>query len=185
MGRMDFAIRRSAADKDLSRGARPPGLYRGGNAAPGTELATHHGPDRITSLVHVFKDLIDDVLLENPKIAVTKEVLFDRLEFEATVAGHVADGENAEVGEPCFGADGGEFRIVDLDFIAGKLILPGFNGRKGEVETGLGVIVGVARLLGHDLIVRAGRKAGQDGTWVGFSRVLRGCFESYILTQVV
>ena len=61
---------------------------------------------------------------------------------------------DAEVGQAGLGADGGKLGIVDDDFVAGKLVLPGLDGGKGEVEPGLGVIVGVARLLGHISIVR-------------------------------
>jgi len=31
--------------------------------------------------------------------------------------------------------------VVDQNLVAGKLVLPGFDGREGEVQAGLGVIV--------------------------------------------
>jgi len=105
----------------------------------------HDGPHRIGGLHYIFQHLVHDVFLENAKVAVAEQILFQRLEFEAALAGHVTDGEHAEVGQAGFGAHRGEFRIVDENFVARKLVLPGFNGRKGEIEAGLGVFVGVAR----------------------------------------
>jgi len=75
------------------------------------------------------------------------------------VAGHVANIEDAKVGEACFWADRSQFRIVDGDFVAGKLILPYFDGREFEVESGFGMIVGVAGLHSHNPIVRVDEMA--------------------------
>ena len=59
-------------------------------------------------------------------------------------AGHVADGEAAEVGQAGLGADGGELGVVDEDLVGLELIGPGFDGGEFGVEAGGGVVVGVA-----------------------------------------
>ena len=59
-------------------------------------------------------------------------------------AGHVADEETAEVGEAGLGADAGELGVVDEDLVGLELVAPGFDGREFGVETGFGVVVGVA-----------------------------------------
>ena len=135
-------------------GAGPASFYGGGYAAAGAEFAAHYGPDRVAGFHNIFEDLVDDVLLEDAEVAVAEEVFLERFEFEAAAAGHVANGERTEVGQTGLGADGSELRIVDDDFVAGKLILPGFDGGKGEIEAGLCVVVGIAGLLRHIDIVR-------------------------------
>jgi len=129
----------------------------GGDAAAGAEFSTDDGPDGVAGLDDVFEDLVDDVFLEDAEVAVAEEVLLEGLELEAAVAGHVADIEDAEIGQAGFGADRGEFGIVDGDFVAGELVLPGFDDGECEVESGFGVVVGVAGLHSHRFIVRAAR----------------------------
>ena len=139
----------------------PAGFDGGGDAAAGAEFAADDGPDGIAGFHHVFEDLVDDVFLEDAEVAVAEEIFLKRFEFEAAGAGHVANGEVAEVGQAGLGADGGEFGIVDDDFVVGELILPGLDFGEFEVEAGLGVIVGVARLWRHISIVR-GTKMNMD-----------------------
>ena len=125
-------------------GAGVGGFDYGGDAAAGTEVADDLGPDGVAGFDDVVKDLVDDVFLEDAEVAVGEEVLFEGLELEAALAGHVANGEAAEVREAGLGADGGELGVVDEDFIGLELVLPGFDGREGDVEAGFGVVVGVA-----------------------------------------
>jgi len=139
-------------------GAGEAGFDDGGDAAAGAEVAFDDGPDGVGGLDEVFEDLVDDVFLEDAEVAVAEEVFLEALELGAAVAGHIADGECAEVGEAGFGADGGEFGVVDEDFVAGKLVWPGFNGGEGEVESGRGVLVGVAFFSCHGIIVARGGK---------------------------
>ncbi len=75
------------------------------------------------------------------------------LKLEAALAGHVANGEDAEVGQAGLGANAGQLGVVDLDLIAGKLIAPGFDGGKLEVEAGFRMIFGVTWFCGHGSIV--------------------------------
>jgi hypothetical protein len=116
----------------------------GGDAAAGAEVAYDDGPDGIAGFNDVVEDLVDDVLLEDAEVAVGEEVLLEALELEAALAGHVADGEAAEVGEAGLGADAGELGVVDEDLVSLELVLPGLDGGEGGVEAGFGVVVGVA-----------------------------------------
>ena len=129
-------------------------FYVSGDAAAGAEFAADYGPDGIAGFHDVFEDLVDDVFLEDAEVAIAEEVFLKRFELEAALAGHVADGEVAEVGQAGFGAYGSEFWVVDDDLVAGKLVLPCFDLGEFEIESGLCVIVGVARLLRHIPIVR-------------------------------
>src|ERR1700727_2711659 len=92
----------------------------------------------------VVEDLVDDVLLEDAEVAIGEEVLLEGLQIHALFAGHVTDGEAAEVGEAGLGADGGELGGVDEDLAGLELIGPGLDGGEFGVEAGCGVIVGVA-----------------------------------------
>src|SRR6202000_2283374 len=87
---------------------RVEGFDDGGDAAAGTEVADNFGPDGVASFDDVVKDLIDDVLLEDAEVTVGEEIFLEGFEFETGFAGHVADGDAAEVGEAGLGADGGE-----------------------------------------------------------------------------
>src|ERR1700678_478742 len=116
----------------------------GGDAAAGAAVADDFYPDRIAGFDDVVENLVDDVLLEDAEVAIGEEILFEGLEFEAGLAGHVADGEAAEVGQAGLGADGGELGVVDEDLVGAELIAPGFDGREFGVEAGFGVVVGVA-----------------------------------------
>ena len=166
-------------------GAGPAGFYCCRYTAAGAELAAHYSPDRIARFHYVFKDLVDDVFLEDSEVAVAEEIFLERFELEAACAGHVADRERAEVGQAGLGANGGQLGIVDDDFITGKLVLPGLDLRKLKVESGLGVIVGIARLLRHIFIVR--RINMNIPSCKFLVRIhanfcfLRACEESYIL----
>jgi hypothetical protein len=115
------------------------------NAAAGAEVSFDVGPNGIAGLHNVFEDLVDDILLEDAEIAVGEEIFLPRLEFEAALTRHVAELDDAEVGQSGLGTDRGKLGIVDEDFVGRELVLPGFDRGKGEVEAGLGVLVGVAR----------------------------------------
>jgi hypothetical protein len=135
-------------------GSGPAGFDFGGDAAARAEVAVDDGPHRVAGFHHVFENLINDVFLKYAEIAVAEEVFLERFEFEATGARRVADGEVAEVGQAGFGTNRGQFRVVDDDLVAGKLILPCLDFRKPKIETGFCMIVGIARLLRHVSIVR-------------------------------
>ena len=142
-------------------GAGVGGFDDGGDAAAGAEVADDFGPDGVAGFDDVVEDLVDDVFLEDAEVAVGEEVLLEGLELEAAVAGHVADGEAAEVGEAGLGADGGELGVVDEDLVGAELVRPGFDGGKFGVEAGLRVVVGVAGGLviatgGHGSILSRG-----------------------------
>ena len=137
-------VSRSSKSRRSGFWAGPACLNRRADAAAGTEDSVDYGPDGVGGFDDVFEHLVDDVFLKDAEVAVTEEVLLERLQFEAAFARHVADGEHAEVGEAGFGAHGGEFGVVNDDFVAGKLVFPCFDGGESEVEAGLGVVVSVA-----------------------------------------
>ena len=128
----------------VAGGAGPAGVDDGGDAAAWAELAVNVGPDGVAGFDDVLEDLIDDVFLEDAEVAIGEEIFLPGFELKAALAGHVAELDDAEVGESGLGADGGELGIVDEDFVGRELILPGFDGGKREVEAGFGVLVGVA-----------------------------------------
>ena len=134
--------------------AGPAGFYGGADSAARTEDALDHSPDRVGRLHDIFKDLVDDVFLEDAEVAIAEEILLERLELEAALAGHVADGQNAEVGQTGLGADAGQLGIVNFDLVARELVLPGFDGGKFEVKTSLSVVVRVTGICRHIPIVR-------------------------------
>src|SRR5271155_777543 len=143
--------------------AGPAGFDGGGDAAAGAEIAFDYGPDGVAGFYDVFEYLVGDVFLEDAEVAVSEEIFLVGLEFEAQVAGHVAQRDDAEVGKAGLGADGGEFGIVDQDFIAGKLVFPGFDGWESEVESGFCVLVCVSFGKYHVFYCRAAcsRPGGQ------------------------
>jgi hypothetical protein len=129
-------------------GAWVEGFDDGGDAAAGAEVAYYFGPDGVGGFDDVVEDLVDDVFLEDAEVAVGEEVFLEGFELHAAVAGHVADGEAAEVGQAGLGADAGELGVVDEDFVGFELVWPGFDIGEGGVEAGCGVVVGVAGGLG-------------------------------------
>ena len=75
------------------------------DATARAKVPVYDGPDGVAGFHDIFEDLVDDVFLEDPKVAVAEELFLERFELEAPRARHVADGEMAEVGQACFGAD--------------------------------------------------------------------------------
>ena len=114
----------------------------------------HYRPHRVRRLHHVFQNLVDDVLLKNSQIAIAEQVLLERFKLQAAFPGHVADGEHAEIRQAGLGTNRCQFRIIDCDLVAGKLIFPRLDGRKLVIQSGLGVVVGIAGLWCHPFIVR-------------------------------
>src|ERR1700685_722378 len=129
-------------------GTRVEGFDDGGDASAGAEVADYLGPDGVGGFDDVVEDLVDDVFLEDAEVAVDKEVFLEGLQLHALLAGHVADGEAAEVGKPGLGADAGELGVVDEDLVGLELVRPGFDCWELDVEAGFCVVVGVAGGLG-------------------------------------
>jgi hypothetical protein len=131
------------------------GFDDGGDATAGAEVADDFCPDWVAGFDYVVKDLVDDVFLEDAEVAVGEEILLEGFEFEAGLAGHVADGDAAEVGEAGLGTDAGELGIVYQDLVGAELVAPGFDFGELCVEARFGVVVGVAGGLlgGHRSIL--------------------------------
>ena len=145
------------------------GFDNSGDSAAGAEIAYDFGPYGIAGFHDVVENLVDDVLLEDAEIAEGEEIFLEGFEFEAGLAGHVADGDATEVGQAGLGADRGELGIVDEDLVGLELIAPGFDGRKFDVEAGFCVVVCVAGgfvfgfvLFGHASILSLGYERSDD-----------------------
>ena len=146
----------TAFERILGLWTGPAGFDDGRDPSARTEITFYNGPDGVASLYEIFKNLVDDVFLKDAQVAIAEEVLFVRLELDATFAWHVAEGEDAEVGQAGFGADRGKLRIVDENLVAGELVRPCFDGRECEIEPSFGVLVGVSRLKCHTPILVEG-----------------------------
>src|SRR5689334_13628180 len=115
----------------MSRGAK---AWRSSESSIGirTSLRERRGDDRLHSTAHreitddrhasrltrgdeIVEDLIGGRLEEDPAISVAKHVVLQRLQLDATIAGHVADADFTEVGKAGLGADRGELRTADRD----------------------------------------------------------------------
>jgi hypothetical protein len=153
-GVSSVGVLREGAFRVLRAGVE--GFYDGGDAAAGAEVAYYFDPDGVAGFDYVVEDLIDDVFLEDAEVAVGEEVFLEGLEFEAALAGHVADGEAAEVRKAGLGAYGGELGVVDEDLVGAELVLPGFDVGEFGVEAGFGVVVGVARGVRGHVVILAG-----------------------------
>ena len=143
------------------------GFDDGRDAASGAEVADDFCPDGVAGFDYVVEDLVDDVFLEDAEVAVGEEILLEGFELEAGLAGHVTDGEAAEVWKAGLGTDAGELGVVDEDLVGAELVTPGFDGGEFGVEASFGVVVGVAGglvfgfvLFGHgDILSGLGGKA--------------------------
>ena len=144
-------------------GAGPAGFDGGGDAAARTEIAFNHGPDGVAGLYDVFEHLIGDVLLKDSEIAIGEEIFLVGLEFETELAGHVAEGDDAEVGKAGLGADGGELGVIDQNFVTRELVFPGFDRGKRKVEPSFGVLVRVSFRKCHVFIVWQPRRRALPG----------------------
>jgi len=127
----------------------------GRDAAARAEVADDLGPDGIAGFDHIVENLVDDVLLKDTEVAVGEEIFLQRLQLEAGLTGHVADGDAAKVGQAGLGADAGELGIIDENLVGLELVLPCLDGGEFNVEAGGGMVVGVARgaLGGHVVIL--------------------------------
>src|SRR6266851_4028390 len=91
-----------------------------GDSAPWAEVSFDLSPHRARPAHDVVEYLVDNVFLEDPKVAVGLQVFFQGLEFKAQLGGHVADSDYAEVRQACLGAHGSELRVFYHDFVTGK-----------------------------------------------------------------
>src|SRR5205085_1912324 len=89
---------------------------------------------------------VDDVLLEDPDVAVRQEIHLVRLQLEAQLVRDIAEHNLAEIRKPCFRADACELRHHDLDLVIGILIRPRLDFRERRVDTTARVFVGVLAL---------------------------------------
>jgi hypothetical protein len=129
---------------------RPTGNHNRGNSAARTKVAFHFCPHWTSPTDNILEHLIDNIFLEDSETAVGLQIFFQGFQFEAALLRHVADGDHTKVRQAGFGTDGSELWIVDHDLVTGKLVCPGFDLRELGVQSGLGVLLGVALLLRHE-----------------------------------
>jgi hypothetical protein len=109
--------------------AGPAGEDGGGQSAARSELAANDAPFGARGLDDINEDFVHGVFIKNSQITVCQEIHFQGFELEAFFGGHVAYGDDSEIGQTGFGADGGVFGETRSDNVAGKLIWPGFQFR--------------------------------------------------------
>lgn len=131
------------------------GDNRGPDPTAWIEDAPHLGPHRLAGFRYVVQNAVDDVLLEDPEIAIRKKIFLERLQFEATLVRHVANPELAEIGQSGLRADRGELRHIDFDLIARKLVRPHFNIGEVGVQPRGSVFRGIGGFFRHSAILNA------------------------------
>src|SRR5688572_28964927 len=101
--------------------APPLSFRRIGRGDDGLHAATNgkiahdrHAPRRAGGN-QIVEDLVRHRFEEDAPVAELEHVVLQRLQLDAAVAGHVADADFAEVGEPGLGTDGGELGAADRD----------------------------------------------------------------------
>jgi hypothetical protein len=124
-----FLSRRTACFR-----ARPTRFHGRGNAPARAKIAAHDGPYWVARFHHVFQDLIDDIFLEYSEVAIAEEIFLVRPQFQTLPARHVAQRNHAEVGQSRFRANRSELRAVDDDLVSRKLVRPGFDCWKFEIQ---------------------------------------------------
>jgi len=127
---------------------RPCGDYDGRNSAARAEISFDLGPDRLRPAHNILQDLVHNIFLENSEIPVGLQIFFQGFQLEAQATRLVTDYDISEIGQAGFRADGGEFRIVDDNFVSWKLIGPSLNFRELMIESSAGVFFCVARRFG-------------------------------------
>jgi hypothetical protein len=130
-----MAFLASSVNRATGLRTRPARLDHRANSAAGTEIALHNRPFRSGRSDDVFEHPIDDILLEDPQIAIAVQVLFKRFQLQTVLLRHVSNGDHAEIREAGLGTHRGKFRHVDDDLICRKLIGPDLNIRKIEIQT--------------------------------------------------
>ncbi len=76
---------------------------------------------RVAGSNEVVQNLIRNGFVENAFVAKIKEVVFQRLEFNAGFVGNVLHGNCAKIRQPCFGADRGKFGVCMGDSVASPI----------------------------------------------------------------
>ena len=107
--------------------------------AAGAEITFDDRPLRFRRFDHVFQDLIDDVLLKNAQITIAVQILLHRLQLQTVLLRHISDRDHAKIGKAGLGTHRGKFRHVYNNLIGRKLVWPGLNVGKIEIQARFGV----------------------------------------------
>jgi hypothetical protein len=123
-------MREAALLRRAYLGPRPARFHDGRDASTWAKITLHYRPHRIAGLHHVVQYLIHNVFLKDAEIPVAKEIFLIRFQFQALLIRHIAKGNHTKIGQPRLGTHGGKLRVIDHNFVTGKLVLPGLNRRK-------------------------------------------------------
>src|SRR6266567_3966015 len=127
----------------------PACFHCGPNPAARAKDTLDHCPLWLGRADHVFQNLIDDILLEDTKIAVVQQILLERFQFQAKLGRHVTNLQQAKVGQAGLRAHRRKLRHVNEDFISGKLVRPGIDLWENVVQSGFSVVFGVTCTMCH------------------------------------
>ena len=79
-------------------------------------------PARPAGLNDILEDLIHQVFMKDPDVAVENKIIFKRLQFQAGLIRTVLDLDGGEIRQPRLRADAGEFREIQVDHVIAVLI---------------------------------------------------------------
>jgi len=92
-------------------------------AATHIKISDDFAAKRIAGSHNVVKDLVGDVLVKNPLVAIRKDVQFQRLQFNDCGVGHVLDADRSKVWLSGSRAHGREFGTTDLHLVFASPVL--------------------------------------------------------------
>lgn len=130
---------------------RPASLHRGGQSASRSELAGHaagYGADRGDDIA---QHPVDGVFIEDSKVAVSQQVHLKSFEFQTRFVRLILDGDRAVIRKARLGTDGCVLGKANRNFVARKMVRPGFERGQLGVDSGScmrGSIVGHCVCLG-------------------------------------
>src|SRR5713101_3891765 len=125
----------------------PASKDRGGQAAARREFAANDAPFGSDGVQDVTENLIHGIFIKNAQIAVSEQIHFQGLQFDALFLRHVLDGDGAEVGETGLWAYRGILGEARGNHVARILIWPSFELGQFGVDTSTGMLGSV---IGHD-----------------------------------
>ncbi len=104
------------------------------NPAPRREGPNHFAAARPACRHEIVEQAINDVLVENPLVAVALQIEFEGLQLHAQLRWCVGEGDGAEIRLARLGTEARELRTDDLDGViaAGVLVGKGFQLRGGR-----------------------------------------------------
>src|SRR5665213_881255 len=134
--------------------------HAGTEPAARGEIARNGEAHGIAGFHDIAREAVDRILLKDAQIAVGERVHLKRFQLQTKLVGDVVHRDRAEIGQAGFGTDRSKLRDVDLDFIAGKLVRPGFDFRQFCVDPRRRVLIGVLSFIGLHFVSVNSRDSG-------------------------